>query len=165
MTKELKKNISLIATLAVIVIMAVTGYYIISLKKSPYPVANFESFTYKWGVANVLENSYSSVNGDYHYLDNRDSLIKTQVKLSVNDIIYIHNKINELGFWNLPNSIGKRSSNAKALVYELQFKYKEKSKKLTIYSDFAENLLLLDSAMKIKNVLQKAIDEAEGRYH
>ena len=151
MTKELKKNISLIATLAVIVIMTVTGYYIISLKKSPYPVASFESFIYKWGVSDVLENSYSSVNGDYHYLDNRDSLIKTQVKLSVNDIIYIHNKINELGFWDLPNSI--------------QFMYKEKSKKLTIYSDFDENLSLLDSAMKIKNVLQKAIDEAEGRYH
>ena len=91
MTKGLKKNSSLIATLAVIVIMAVTGYYIISLKKSPYPVANFESFTYKWGLGDVLENDYSSVNGDYHYLDNRDSLIKTHVKLSVNDIIFIHN--------------------------------------------------------------------------
>ena len=165
MTKALKKNISLIAAIAVIVITAAVGYYIISLKKSPYSVASFESFTYKWGVGNVLENSYSSVNGDYHYLDNRDSLIKTQVKLSVNDIIFIHNKINELGFWSLPNSIGKHNSNSKALVYELQFKYKEKAKKITIYSDLEENLPLLDSAMKIKDVVQRAIDEAEGRYH
>ncbi len=163
--KPLRKNLSLIATAAVIVITAVVGYYMISLKKAPYAVASFESFTYKWGVGDVLENSYSSVNGDYQYLNNRDSLIKTQVKLRVNDIIFIHNKINELGFWSLPNSIGKPSLNTKTLVYELQFKYKEKSKKITIYSDFDKNPQLLDSAMQIKNVLQQAIDEAEARYN
>ncbi len=165
MAPQLKKNLSLIATAAVIVITAVVGYYMISLKKAPYDVSSFESFTYKWGVGGVLENSYASINGDYQYLNNRDSLIKTQVKLRVNDIIFIHNKINELGFWNLPNSIGKPGLNSGALVYELQFKYKEKSKKITIYSDFDENPQLLDSAMQIRNVLQQAIDQAEDRYH
>ena len=160
-----KKNISFIATLAVIVITAIVGYYVISLKKAPYEVVDFESFTYKWGVGDNLENSYSSASGDYQYLDNRDSVIKTQVKLRANNIIFIHNKINEMGFWNLPNAIGKRSTGAKTVVYELQFNYKEKSKKIIIYSDFDENPQLLDSAMQIKNIVQQAIDEAEGRYH
>ncbi len=160
-----KKNFSLIAALAVIVITAVVGYYIISLKQAPYSVANFESFTYKWGIADSLENTYSSLNGGYQYLDNRDSLIRTQVKLRANDIIFIHNQVNELGFWNLPNVIGKKTSNSKAPVYEIQFNYKEKSKKITIYSDFDENPELLDSAMQIKDIVQRAINEAEGRYH
>lgn len=165
MMKELKKNFSLIATVAVIVITAVVGYYMISLKKAPYDVANFESFTYKWGTDGHLENAYSSTTGDYSYLNNRDSLIKTNVKLRANEIIFIHNKINELGFWSLQDKIGTKKPNSNALVYELQFNYKEKSKKITVYSNFDENPLLLDSAMHIMTMVQHTIDEAEGRYH
>lgn len=165
MIPTLKKNLSLVATVAVIVITAVVGYYMISLKKAPYDVANFESFTDRWGTSSVLENSYSSNTGLYQYLDNRDSLIKTQVKLRANEIIFIHNKISELGFWDLPSSIGRPNAAKESLVYELQFNYKEKSKKVTIYSDFDEDRQLLDSAMRIKSMLQKAIDEAEARYN
>ncbi|MEJ5995358.1 hypothetical protein WG904_13105 [Pedobacter sp. Du54] len=165
MTKELKKNFSLIATLAVIVITSVVGYYVIGLKRAPYPVANFESFSLKWGTVDSLQNTYSSANGIYTYLNNSDSLIRTQVKLRSNEIIFLHNRINELGFWNLPNKIGEKKPNSKASFYELQFNYKEKSKKITVYSDFDENPLLLDSAMQIITLVQQAIDEAEGRYH
>lgn len=159
-----KKNLSLIATIAVIIITAVVGYYVIGLKKAPYPVSNFESFTYKWGTGDRLENSYSSANGDYCYLNNRDSLIKTNVKLHANEIIFIHNKINELGFWSLQEKIGEKKPNSNATVYKLQFNYKEKSKTITIYSDFDENPLLLDSGMQIMTMVQRAIDESEGRY-
>lgn len=162
---QLRKNFSLVATVATIVITSIVGYYIIGLKKAPYEVANFESFTFKWGVGDSLENFYSSANGDYQYLNHRDSLIRTHIKLRANDIILIHNKINEFGFWNFPNTIGKPSSNPKAVVYELQFNYTEKSKKLVIYSDFDENPQLLDSAMQIKNIVQRTIDEAEVRYN
>ena len=164
MKTKLKKNFSLLATLAVIMITAVVGYYVIGLKKAPYPVASLESFSFKWGTDGHLENTYSSANGDYSYLNNRDSLIKTNVKLRANEIIFIHNKINELGFWKLQDKIGSENSNSKAPFYELQFNYKEKSKKITVYSDFDENPLLLDSAMQIITMVQRAIDEAEGRY-
>jgi len=165
MAFKIKQNWSLIATFAVIVITVIVGYYVISLKKAPYPVADFESFTYKWGVNNNLENSYISTNGSYRYIDNRDSLIETHVKLRANDFIFIHNKVNELGLWSFPTVIGKPNSNGKSPVYELQFNYKEKIKKITIYSDFDEKPQLLDSAMRIVKLVQNAIDEAEGRYH
>jgi len=165
MKTQLRKNFSLIATFAVIVITAVVGYYVMGLKKSPYPVANFESFSFKWGTVGRLENAYYSSNGDYSYLNNRDSLITTNVKLRANEIIFIHNKINELGFWKLPNKIGDQKPNSKAPFYELNFNYKEKSKKILVYSDFDENPLLLDSAMQIITLVQRTIDEAEGRYH
>lgn len=165
MKTQLRKNFSLIATIAVILITAVVGYYVIGLKKAPYPVANFESFSFKWGTGGSLENEYSSANGNYSYLNNKDSLINANVKLRANEIIFIHNKINELGFWNLQDKIGVEKPNSKAPFYELQFNYKEKSKKITVYSDFDENPLLLDSAMQIITMVQRAIDEAEGRYH
>ncbi len=164
MKTKLLKNLSLIATLAVVLITAVVGYYVVGLKKAPYPVANFESFSFKWGSDGRLENSYSSATGDYFYLNNSDSLIKTNVKLRANEIIYIHNKINELGFWKLQNQIGMQKPSSKAPFYELQFNYKEKSKKIMVYSDFDENHQLLDSAMQIMTMVQRAIDEAEGRY-
>jgi hypothetical protein len=165
MKTQLRKNFSLIATLAVILITSVVGYYVIGLKKAPYPVANFESFSFKWGTGDSLENSYFSGNGDYSYLNNRDSLIRTNVKLRANEIIFIHNRINELGFWKLPTQIGAAKSNSKAPFYELEFNYKERSKKIKVYSDFDENPLLLDSAMQIITMVQRTIDEAEGRYH
>ena len=162
--RQLKKNLSLIATLALILITAVVGYYVIGLKQAPYAVANFESFSFKWGTEGKLENSYSSANGDYSYLDNRDSVIKTNVKLRANEIIFIHNKINELGFWKLQEKIGTQKPISKAPFYELQFNYKEKSKKIIVYSDFDENPQMQDSAMQIMTMVQRAIDEAEGRY-
>ncbi|MFA6277563.1 MAG: hypothetical protein WC622_12480 [Pedobacter sp.] len=165
MAFQIRKNLSLIATVAVILIIALVGYYLVSLKKAPYSVTDFESFTYKWGVGDSLSNSYSSASGSYQYVNNRDSLIKTHVKLRANDIIFIHNKINELGLWNLPEIIGKKIANSKSPVYDLQFIYKEKSKRIIIYSGFDRNPQLLDSAMQITNIVQQAIDEAESRYN
>lgn len=165
MALSLKKTLTIGSSIAVLLMIALIGYYLMSLKKSPYPVADFESFTYKWGKADSLVNSYSSLSGDYQYLNNRDSLVKSNVKLRANDIIFIHNKIGELGLWNLPSTIGQPAVNSKAAVYDLQFNYREKSKRILIYSDFDGNPQLLDSAMQIKSLIQQVIDEAESRYH
>lgn len=165
MAVNLRKNVSLIATVAVLIITAVVGYYVISLKKAPYAVSDFESFTYKWGMGDDFENSYSSLSGDYQYLNSRDSLVKTNVRLRSNDIIFIHNKVNELGFWNLPNTIGKASVLGESVVCEIEFNYKGKSKKVTFHNNEDKHPGLLDSAKQIRDVLQQAIDEAEGRYN
>jgi hypothetical protein len=165
MAFKIKENLSLVATIAVILITTIVGYYVIGLKKAPYPVSSMQHFTFKWGTAVELENTYASADGAYHYLDNRDSLIKKEVKLRANDMIFIHNKANELGFWKLPNVIGKPSLPTKSPTYELAFYYKEKQKKMTVYSGFDENPQLLDSAMQIIQIVQQTIDQAEGRYH
>ncbi|SFG78789.1 hypothetical protein [Pedobacter insulae] len=165
MTFKIKQNLSLVATFAIIVSAVIVSYYFISLKKAPYTVASFKSFTFKWGTSSNLENAYLSSDGSYHYLNNRDSLIETRVKLRTNDIIFIHNKINELGLWELPNIVGKPNSKGNSPVYELQFNYEQKSKKITIYSDFDQDPQLLDSAMRIVELIQQTINEAETRYH
>ncbi len=165
MAIPLKKKLSIVATVTIILITTVVGYFVIGLKKGPYPVNDFESFTYKWGMGDSLINSYTSINGNYQYLNKRDSLIKTNVKLRVDDIIFLHHKLSELGLWSLPTVIGVKDNNAATPVYELQFNYKKKVKKIVIYSGDKDVSLLLDSAMRLKTVVQQVVDEAESRYH
>ncbi|MCY1530598.1 hypothetical protein D9M68_657910 [compost metagenome] len=145
--------------------VVLVAYYLVSLKKSPYPVSDFKSFTYRWGFQDSLINSYSSANGNYQYVTNKDSLVKSEVKLRGNDIIFIHNKISELGFWNLPDTIGSSHADSKAAVYQFEFNYRERTKRLLIFSDFDQQPGLLDSAMQIKSLIQHTIDQAEARYH
>ncbi|RZK42105.1 MAG: hypothetical protein EOO90_08485 [Pedobacter sp.] len=164
MNFQLKKNLPLIATIFVILIAAGAAYYMISLKKAPYDVANFKSFSYKWGTGQQLDNAYDSESGDYIYLDNQDSLIKSNVKLRANNIIFIHNRISELGFWDLPSQLGTAKVNSGILRYELQVNYLEKSKKIVFYADYDDDFNKLDSAKQIMQVIQSTIDEAESRY-
>ena len=162
-----KKNLSLIATIAVIIIAGIGGYYLINLKQSSYPVSTFVSISYKWGVGDTLLNSYNSATGDYQYLDNRDSLITTNVKLRANNIIFIHSKANELDLWNLPNVIANKNSdltNNKVLRYEMVFNYENKSKKIIFLTDYDENIAVADRAGQLQKIIKQTIDEVEDRY-
>lgn len=160
------KQLPLWASVLMIIGILITGYFVLSRKKAPYGLADFKSFTYTWGKADSLVNRYSSLTGAYQYLDRRDSLIKNQVKLRSNDLIFLHNKINELGFWKLPEQIGQAGNPADATVYHLQFNYHGKSKQLNVYKEKAQHPdSQLDSAMRIISLVQGVIDEADNRYH
>ncbi|RZK54157.1 MAG: hypothetical protein EOO87_11150, partial [Pedobacter sp.] len=89
---SLKKNLSLIATIVVILLVGVVGFYFLRLKQGPYQVVDFDNLTYKWGTGDTLANVYDAKIGNYQYLNAKDSLVKTNVKLRSNNIIYIHNK-------------------------------------------------------------------------
>lgn len=161
-----RKYLPVIAILILALLLAVAGYRLLGKKKAPVAMADFESFHYAWGMADSLMNSYTSATGDYHYLDRNDSLIKTQVKLRPNDLIFIHNKINELGFWKLPEHIGANEHQPDLMVYQLEFKYKGTLKKMLVYKSRDQNADgRLDSAMQIVHMIQQVIDEADNRYH
>lgn len=165
MSNFLKKNISTPATLVVILVTGAVGYYMMSLKKAPSGLNEFQSFTYSWGIQDTLENSYSSIDGSYQYLDKNDSLIRSSVKLRSNDVIFLHNRINELGFWTLPSNLGVADSDKKVLRYEIEFRYKNRNKKIVVYSNYSENLQLLDSVNQVRNLVQEVINDAESRYY
>ena len=167
MALELRKNISLIATVVIIIIVGVGGYYLINLKQGPHAAADFISVSSKWGVGDTLANSYNSATGDYQYLDNRDSLIKTKVKLRANNIIFIHSKVNEFGLWQLPDVIANKNADLKSdkvLRYEIVFNYEGKSKKIIYLTDYDEDQKIASAAEEIQNVIKKTIDEVEERY-
>lgn len=120
--------------------------------------------TYKWGVKDTLENQYDSKTGAYHYVNSQDSTIKKTVFLKGDDILYMHAKANEIGLWNFPDTIGKKSAKSIAVPrYDMYFKYKEKDKHVVIYGDFDGNPKLLDAAMQMRKVIEETINQAEKR--
>lgn len=167
MAVELKKKYSLIATIAVILIISIGGYYLINLKQGPYPASSFVSLSYKWGIGDTLVNSFNSATGEYQYLDNKDALVKAKVKLNANHIIFLHSKANELNLWELPDVIANPNANLKSdkvLRYEMIFNYEGKTKKIIYMTNYNENTTVAAEAEQLQKVIAQTINEAEDRY-
>jgi ribonuclease BN (tRNA processing enzyme) len=161
------KKIFLLLTVVLPFLAYCYFYYQPILKNAPFRSDEFVSFQYKWGVGAELANSYDSATGEYQYLNKKDSLVRTNVKLRQNDIIYLHNKANELGFWNFPDVIanaGTTVKNSKVLRYEFVFNYKRKTKKVVYLTDYSDIPKLSTVAGQMKTLVQQTIDDAEERY-
>jgi hypothetical protein len=161
------KKIFIIVSIVIPFLIYCVIYYTPMLKNAPFKSAEFVSINYKWGVGKTLDNSYDSATGEYQYLNAKDSLIKTNVKLRKDDIIYLHNKATEIGFWNFPELIANKTvdtTNARILRYELEFKYKRVSKKVIYLSDYQEIPKLRDLAVQMKTLVEQTINSAEQRY-
>lgn len=167
MLKQFKQRLLLISTIAVIAIAAIGGYYLLSVKQGPYPASKFISITYKWGVGDTLLNSYNSATGEYQYLNNKDSLVKTNVKLHANNIIFLHSKANELDFWKLPELIANKNANLNnkgILRYEMVFNYEGKSKKISYYTNYTDDMAIATAAQALQKLVEQTINEVEERY-
>ncbi len=108
-------------------------YYSIMVKNAPYRFSDFESISFKYGLGDSMVNQYDSNTGYYQYVNSRDSLVKTKVKLRKDDLLYLHRKAAELGFWNFPEEIkGERmdANTSNSPRYYLEYKYKDKTKSL-----------------------------------
>jgi len=161
------KKIFLALTIVVPFLIYCVIYYTPMIKNAPFKSSEFVSLQFKWGVGKVLANSYDSSTGAYQYLDDRDSLIRTNVKLRTNDIIYLHSKANELGLWNFPEVIANQGadlSSEKVLRYEFQFNYKRKTKKVIFMTDYDEIPKLKDVATQMQKLVSQSINDAEERY-
>jgi len=137
------------------------------IRNAPFRSNEFVSLQFKWGAGNDLVNTYDSATGDYQYLNAKDSLIKKNVKLRENDIIYLHNKANELGLWNFPDLIANEGTDlnkSKVLRYVIQFNYKRKSKKVIFLTDYNDIPKLRDVATQMKTLVEQTITDAEERY-
>ena len=161
------KKIFLAFTIIVPFLAYCIFYYAPMIRNAPFKSDEFISMEFKWGYGNDLVNSYDSGTGEYNYLDNRDSLIRTNVKLRKNDIIYLHNKASELGFWNFPELIANRDTDLESLKsprYIMILNYKRKSKRVTYLSDYNEIPKLKKVAGQMKILLEQTINDAEQRY-
>ena len=144
-----------------------TSYYRQIFENNPYEFTEFKSFVFKYGVRDSMVNTYNSANGEYRYLNNRDSLIKTHLYLNKSELLYLHHKAGEFGFWDFPsNELSNDAANpggVKALRYLMQFNYQQKSKTVLFETsyDSSENLKAVNSKM-IKEI-EKVLAEAEER--
>jgi hypothetical protein len=167
MLSRIKKNISFIATVVVIIIISIAGYFVINKQKGPFSASELVSIEYKWGLGDSLVNVYNSASGNYQYLDNKDSLITKKLKLRANNIIFIHSKANELDLWTLPNVIANKNANLKTdqtLRYEIIFNYETKVKKIVFLTNYDEDMGVLDRVSQLQKTIKSTIDEVEDRY-
>lgn len=161
------KKIYLLLTIVVPFLAYCVFYYRPIIQNAPFKSSEFVSLQFKWGAGNNLENSYDSATGLYEYKNAKDSLIRKSFKLRENDIIYLHNKANELGLWNFPEVIANQGTDlnkSKVLRYVLQFNYKRKSKKVIFLTDYNDIPKLRDVATQMKTLVERTITDAEERY-
>ncbi|WP_316818545.1 hypothetical protein [Pedobacter nyackensis] len=161
------KKIFLALTIVVPFLIYCVVYYTPMLRNAPYKLKEFESIDFKWGMGNNLENSYNSATGEYQYVNSKDSVIKTNVKLRKDDILYLHSKANELGFWNFPDLLANSGTDLKTSNvprYVMKFNYKKKSKTVIYLADYNEIPKLKGLAEQMKTLLTQSINDAEERY-
>lgn len=158
------KKIFLAITIIVPLIIYSVIYYRPIIQNAPFRKADFVSMQFSYGLKNPLENNYDSKTGIYNYVNNKDAVVTKKVMLNSDDILYMHRKANEIGLWNFPDTIGRKSDKSKMVPrYDITFNYKEKSKHVVIYGDFDGNPRLLDAAVQMRKVIQETLTQAERR--
>ena len=158
------KKIFLAITIIVPMIIYCYIYYKPIIQNAPFRKADFVSMQFSYGVKDPLENTYNSATGQYEYVNTKDSVVKKTMFLKSDDILYMHRKANEIGLWNFPDTIGRKSDKSKLVPrYDITFNYKEKSKHVVIYGDFNGNPKLLDAAVQMRKVIQETLTQAERR--
>ena len=160
------KRIYLALTIIVPFMLYSVYYYSEMIKKAPFRSTDFQGFVLKYGEGDNLINQYDSRTGRFQYLNQRDSLVQTDVKLRKDDLLYLHYKAAELGFWNLPDELVMSDSSSKSDLsphFYLEMNYKEKSKSVLIDARYIGNSKMYDAAKSVISVAQQVIKDAEDR--
>lgn len=141
-------------------------YYSQMIKNAPYRFTDFQSIELKYGTGGEMVNQYNSQTGEYQYLDRQDSLIVKNLKLRKEDMLYIHRKAAELGFWNLPDEMlatAEGDIDSTSTYFFLQLNYLEKSKSVFVDVNFPGNPKMLGTAKSVIEEVQRVINDAEDR--
>ena len=164
---ERTKRIFFALTVIVPFLLYCLYYYGMMVKNAPYKFMEFDSITFNYGPTDSLLNKYNSKTGDYQFVDARDSLIKSHLKLNKDDLLYLHRKAAELGFWDFPGDMRSDDTSAMAksknVRYYIQFKYKRKTKTVVFDATFNGKPSLKDAAERLVKELQTTMANAESR--
>ncbi|MBK0382623.1 hypothetical protein I5M32_06570 [Pedobacter sp. SD-b] len=132
------------------------------IKNAPYKFSEFVGVNIKSGSGNHLDKTYSSTKQEYEYINTRDSLIKEKVKLSKDDLLYIHRKAVDLGLWNWPEKM-LGDTTGKAPKYFLELDYQRKKKIIEIDAAYNTNPKLKDAAMELIKTVDGVIEDAADK--
>jgi hypothetical protein len=133
------------------------------LKNAPYKFTEFESMSIQYGDRDSLLNKYDSKTGNYQYLNNRDSLVKKHLLLTKDDLLYLHRKAADLGFWDFPEDETGDSvkKGPQPLRYIIEYKYKRKSKKVVFDEDFDGDPRLIDANQRVIKEIMQVLNREE----
>ncbi|GHE23483.1 hypothetical protein [Sphingobacterium griseoflavum] len=129
------------------------------LKNAPYRFSDFEYIEIAYGTRDSMLNRYNSATQDYQYLNRSNQLLKQKLKLTDDDLLYLHRKAMEMGFWNVDDDMTTPRNNEnegrEVPRYTLEYKYKEKRKKVTLDADYGGNQKMKDAA---KTTIEKVLE-------
>ena len=137
-------------------------YYSMMVKNAPYKFVEFNGIVLKAGMGNNYEKLYNSQTQNYLYKNTKDSTIKTKVKFSKDDLLYLHHKAVELGFWNWPSKMLGPDSLTSPRYY-LEYNYQRKKKIIEIDGSYNSNDKLKDAALQLIKAVDQNINDADDR--
>lgn len=165
MTDRGKKLFIFFSVIVPFLIYAIV-YYRPIIRNAPFKAKEFVSLEYKWGAGKNLENSYNSATGEYKYLNDKDSLVIRNIKLSLRDQKYLDSNADEQGFWNLPDVVGNSEAdlnNPKLLRYFIKFNYQKKSKEVTYFPNFSGNQKMKTATSQMQKIIEQYLIDADQK--
>ncbi len=162
------KKIFLISSITIPFLLYSIYYYGMMIKNAPYKFSEFDHIYIQYGAGDSLLNKYNSKTGDYQFLNSRDSLKKTHLHLNQNDLLYLHRKAADLGFWDFPtnetlNNDTTKASGPKVVRYIIEFGYKRKTKRVVFDATYDGNPKLIDANVRLIKEMQGVINEADNK--
>lgn len=142
-------------------------YYSAMVKNAPYRFSDFESIELTYGLPGEMLNKYDSKTAEYQYLTKDNRVMKDTVKMRKDDLLYLHRKAMELGFWNVDDDMTTTrtaEADGKNLPrYILKYTYKEKSKEVVLDADYNGTQKMKDAAKSTIDAVITMIAEAQAR--
>ncbi|MEO7212251.1 hypothetical protein [Mucilaginibacter sp.] len=157
------KKIFLILSIVVPFLLYCFYYYGMMVKNAPYKFSEFQSMQFQFGYKDRLLNKYDSKTGDYQYLTRKDSLVKMHMRLTNDDLLYLHRKAAELGFWDFPANELSEDSTTRVPRYIITFTYKRKTKRIVFDGDYNGPEKLVDANQRLIKEIQGRLGDAEQR--
>ncbi len=156
------KKIFFALTIVVPFLLYCVYYYGKMVKNAPFKFAEFESVVLKAGLGENYEKIYDSKTQNFQYVTLNDSVIHTKVKLSKDQLLYIHRKAAELGFWDWPSDM-LADTTGTAPRYYLEYKYQRKNKIIELDATYNANPKLKDAALQLIKIVDGTIAEAQAK--
>ena len=141
-------------------------YYANMIKNAPFRFSDFQSIEFSYGKPGEMLNKFDSKTASYQYLNKSDSLMETTLKLRQDDLLYLHRKAAEYGFWNFPEDMtvaGDTDTTKNVVRFMLKYSYKEKSKQVVFDSNYAGEEKLTEAAKLMIGEVQRVLKDAEDR--
>lgn len=159
------KRIFLIICIVVPFILYCYYYYSTMIGNAPFRYSDFQSIVLQYGEGEDMHSHYDSGTGLYTYRNTRDSLVTDTIKMRDDDLLYLHRKAAELGFWNLDEDMTGPGNAAGSDVprFILQYNYLEKSKTVTYDADFEGHPKMKDAARSVIDEVRRVVSDVRGR--
>lgn len=162
------KRIFLAICIIVPFIIYCVVYYSSMIKNAPYRYADFESINLTYGTQDSMLNVFDSKTGSYQYLNKSNQVVKDTIKMRDDDLLYLHRKAQELGFWNVDDDMTTSTAPGEVKQkdvprYILKFTYKDKSKEVVLDADYSGNPKMKDAANSTVDHVMTMIAEVKAR--